>query len=78
MKRVSVHLVVTGVLLVVLSFLLLDSVIPARAADHAYCNYAGCAVSCNGTNCYCDEFTATYVDCLCETGDLFKYKYCPV
>ena len=66
MKRARVHFLVTAVLLVALSALLIDVVVPLQAARLAVCGYGSCIISCEGENCHCGHVGPDYVECYCN------------
>lgn len=74
MKRSRVHFLVTAVLLVALSVLLIDAIVPLQAAKWALCAYNNCFVECEGTNCQCGHTGVDYVECFCD--GLYVMTYC--
>jgi hypothetical protein len=74
MKRTRVHFLVTAFLLVVLSVLLIDAVVPLQAAKAAICGTGHCIVMCEGENCHCGHVGTDYVVCWCDF--LYEIMYC--
>lgn len=66
MKRSRVHFLVTAVLLVALSVLLIDAIVPLQAAKAAICGTGTCIVMCEGTNCNCGHVGTDYAECYCD------------
>ncbi len=75
MKRVRFQFLVTAVLLIAISILLIDAVVPLQAAKSAYCSYGTCAVRCDGENCECGRVEEHFVECWCD--GVYHWKYCP-
>lgn len=57
----------------VLAVLLIDAIIPLRAANAAICGTGICIVMCEGTHCDCGHVGTDYVECYCDGFNTRKY-----
>jgi hypothetical protein len=66
MKKIGFQFLGTAALLIAISVLLIDGVVPLQAAKAAFCGYGSCTVSCEGENCECGRVEEHFVECWCD------------